>query len=59
MVWRQHATSHLAKARVDALSAFLSSSPVPNIQNFCEPTKELDAAMQTRRITHDGNSVLE
>jgi phage terminase large subunit-like protein len=30
-----------------------------NIQNFSEPTKELDAAMRTGRIEHDGNPVLE
>jgi phage terminase large subunit-like protein len=29
------------------------------IQNFSEPTKELDAAMRTGRIEHDGNPVLE
>src|SRR6185312_5104687 len=28
-------------------------------QNFSEPTKELDAAMQAGRIEHDGNPVLE
>ena len=28
-------------------------------QNFSEPTKELDAAMQGRRIEHDGDPVLE
>jgi phage terminase large subunit-like protein len=28
-------------------------------QNFSEPTKELDAAMRAKRITHDGNPVLE
>jgi phage terminase large subunit-like protein len=28
-------------------------------QNFSEPTKELDAAMQAGRIAHDGNPVLE
>lgn len=30
-----------------------------NTQNFSEPTKELDAAMRTQRIAHDGNPVLE
>jgi phage terminase large subunit-like protein len=30
-----------------------------NTQNFSEPTKELDAAMQAERIKHDGNPVLE
>jgi phage terminase large subunit-like protein len=30
-----------------------------NTQNFSEPTKELDAAMRSRRIEHDGNPVLE
>ncbi len=30
-----------------------------NTQNFSEPTKELDAAMQAGRIEHDGNPVLE
>ena len=30
-----------------------------NIQNLSEPTKELDAAMRSRRIEHDGNPVLE
>jgi phage terminase large subunit-like protein len=28
-------------------------------QNFSEPTKELDAAMQAGRLAHDGNPVLE
>lgn len=43
----------------------LSAENVPmvefraNTQNFSEPTKELDAAMQARRIEHDGNPVLE
>lgn len=27
-------------------------------QNFSEPTKELDAAMRSRRVRHDGNGVL-
>jgi len=31
----------------------------PTTQNFSEPTKELDAAMQASRIEHDGNPVLE
>jgi phage terminase large subunit-like protein len=30
-----------------------------NTANFSEPTKELDAAIQSRRIEHDGNPVLE
>jgi phage terminase large subunit-like protein len=30
-----------------------------NILNFSEPTKELDAAMRTGRIEHDGNPVME
>jgi len=30
-----------------------------NTQNFSEPTKELDAAIQAGRIRHDGNPVLE
>jgi phage terminase large subunit-like protein len=30
-----------------------------NIQDFSKPTKELDAAMRTGRIEHDGNPVLE
>jgi phage terminase large subunit-like protein len=30
-----------------------------NTQNFSEPTKELDAAMRSGRLQHDGNSVLE
>ena len=30
-----------------------------NTQNFSEPTKELDAAIQAGRIHHDGNPVLE
>ena len=30
-----------------------------NTQNFSEPTKECDAAMQAGRIEHDGNPVLE
>ena len=30
-----------------------------NIQNFSEPTKELDAAIRTGRIEHDDNPVLE
>ena len=29
------------------------------MQNFGEPTKELDAAMRAHRIAHDGNPVLE
>ncbi len=28
-------------------------------QNFSEPTKELDAAMRSGRLRHDGNPVLE
>lgn len=42
----------------------LSSERVPtvefraNTQNFSEPTKELDAAMRSGRIRHDGNPVL-
>ena len=34
-----------------------NSTPIP--QNFSEPTKEVDAAMRTQRIQHDGNPVLE
>ncbi len=30
-----------------------------NTQNFSEPTKELDAAMRSSRLEHDGNPVLE
>ena len=30
-----------------------------NVQNFSEPTKELDAAMRSGRISHDGNPALE
>ena len=30
-----------------------------NVQNFSEPTKELDAAMRGDRIKHDGDPVLE
>lgn len=30
-----------------------------NTQNFSEPTKELDAAMRSGRLEHDGNPVLE
>jgi len=30
-----------------------------NTQNFSEPTKELDAAMRSGRIEHDGNPALE
>jgi phage terminase large subunit-like protein len=30
-----------------------------NTQNFSEPTKELDAAMRSQRIVHDGNPILE
>ena len=47
------------------LAQRLTSERVPvfefraNIQNFSEPTKELDAAMRTGRIEHDGNPVLE
>ena len=47
------------------LAQRLSSQNVPvvefraNTQNFSEPTKELDAAMQAGRIEHDGNPVLE
>ncbi len=43
----------------------LSAENVPVVefrastQNFSEPTKELDAAMQAGRIEHDGNPVLE
>jgi phage terminase large subunit-like protein len=29
-----------------------------NTQNFSEPTKELDAAMRSGRIVHDGNGPL-
>lgn len=29
-----------------------------NTHNFSEPTKELDAAIQARRISHDGNPVM-
>jgi phage terminase large subunit-like protein len=29
------------------------------IQNFSEPTKELDATMRAQRSAHDGNPVLE
>ena len=47
------------------LTQRLSAERVPvfefraNTQNFSEPTKELDAAMRTQRITHDSNPVLE
>jgi phage terminase large subunit-like protein len=47
------------------LAQRLSAEDVPvfefraNTQNFSEPTKELDAAMRTQRIQHDGNPVLE
>lgn len=47
------------------LAQRLSAQAVPVIefrattQNFSEPTKELDAAMQASRIEHDGNPVLE
>ncbi len=30
-----------------------------NMQNFSEPTKEFDAAIQGGRVRHDGNPVLE
>jgi phage terminase large subunit-like protein len=42
----------LAEARVNVVE-FRSTT-----QNFSEPTKELDAAMRARRITHDGNGPL-
>lgn len=47
------------------LAQRLSAQRIPMVefrastQNFSEPTKELDAAMQAGRIEHDGNPVLE